>query len=643
MNGAADEISVSIPEESCFPLQEDRKLKRLKKASEIADPIEEKDFDDGLEPLFGVRFDADESRMKSFEEDADVEKFEGNEMPGEAVGDRGKTESAKRRLTMEEGMESGEKKKASRKRRAKEGKATESAREKRRLEKERNAHLEQLHAESQKLLRETRNASFKPVTVQDKPISSVLEKIRRRKQELLQKSAVGGNQHDQFGCPTSNSVVEGAQLSQPTNDEESLETSRTEGDFPANNTQEPGDDTQQCDYTKDYSADKVHAPSYSSDSSDESSSEEENYDKENINPILQRTETVDLYKKNDLVKGFLDDEAEEEDDSDHDKMRFNDDEDEDDDDDCSGEAEILADLIEPGYKEKKKDTDKRNELHQKWLQYQDAADTDNLLQRLTSHSKDPKIPFLIKKEDDDEELEEEEEEEDEEEEDSEQPGNLNRVNSARLNARNAKKRMAMMFTDSDVAYVSDDEETEETVIRNCLILDHSLEKSSVFAPAEDENSREVFGLIKKVNSLPATKRKLNSISTSFDTLAIGRSGVAFKPLFMGRTAGNLQTSSMRQVSSVSKSFIFSRDDSNSRSSDVSADILPDVPRQQPVKTKEPERSTQLRRAPSDDSSGASLFQILRRRVDRTALTSSNSISSQTARQFSAFRLTKKSS
>ncbi|GJT76853.1 hypothetical protein Tco_1043578 [Tanacetum coccineum] len=58
---------------------------------------------------------------------------------------------------------------------------------KRREEKERKAHLEQLHAESQRLLRETRGVSFKPVPLVQKPISSILERIRQRKLEMSKK------------------------------------------------------------------------------------------------------------------------------------------------------------------------------------------------------------------------------------------------------------------------------------------------------------------------------------------------------------------------------------------------------------------------------------------------------------------------
>jgi hypothetical protein len=50
--------------------------------------------------------------------------------------------------------------------------------------KERREYLDQLRAENQRLLRETRDAAFEAAPLVRKPISSVLEKIRRRKEEI---------------------------------------------------------------------------------------------------------------------------------------------------------------------------------------------------------------------------------------------------------------------------------------------------------------------------------------------------------------------------------------------------------------------------------------------------------------------------
>ncbi|CAA6667436.1 unnamed protein product [Spirodela intermedia] len=295
---------------------------------------------------------------------------------------------------------------------------------------------------------------------------------------------------------------------------------------------ESADDFQHCNNEDDKSVDcinEIHddngVPSllgvdlgHNSDASDDSSSEEEDYDKENINPCPDEPVPVNLYRKNDLIKGFVDEEAEEEDDSDHDLMRFQDDENEDEDDD-SDEAEVFNGLIASGYKEKPLDAEKRNELHQRWLQHQDAAATDNLLQRLNSHTKQ-KGPYIVENEADEEEPEED---------DSEPLSDPPPVNAARQNARQAKEKMAQMFTDSEDAYISDDEETEQRLLRGNLVLHQTVsqlsfwlstvsdttsqvERSSVLSPAEeDETSREVFSLIRKLNTVPDTRRRPSSL------------------------------------------------------------------------------------------------------------------------------------
>ena len=96
-----------------------------------------------------------------------------------------------------------------------------------------------------------------------------------------------------------------------------------------------------------------------------SSSDEEDYnDKENIAPRSPEVADVPSSPIGDPVKAFVDDEAEEEDDSDHDLHRFEDtDEDEDD-----GDTAELNDMIATGYEERPVDNERRNELHQKWLE-----------------------------------------------------------------------------------------------------------------------------------------------------------------------------------------------------------------------------------------------------------------------------------
>lgn len=162
----------------------------------------------------------------------------------------------------------------------------------------------------------------------------------------------------------------------------------------------------------------------------------------------------------DPVKAFVDDEAEEEDDSDNDLLRFQDNEEDEDIDD----VEELKDMIATEYKEKPIDTERRSELHQKWLEQQDEAGTEKLLQKFKCGSKEIETTLL----------EEEEEEEEESEEDNEEFGDeatedVAPANVVRMNLRKVREMIPQMFTDKDDAYISsDDEETEKSIVKQCL-------------------------------------------------------------------------------------------------------------------------------------------------------------------------------
>ena len=138
-------------------------------------------------------------------------------------------------------------------------------------------------------------------------------------------------------------------------------------------------------------------------------------------------------------------------------LRFKDDEEEDDED-----LEELKDMIATGYEEKPIDSERRNELHQKWLEQQDAAGTENLLQKLKYGSK--LVEPTLTEEKEDTEGEEDEEFGDEESEE------LAPANLGRTNLRKVKQMIAQMFTDNNDTYLSsDDEETEKRLAKQCLL------------------------------------------------------------------------------------------------------------------------------------------------------------------------------
>ena len=194
-------------------------------------------------------------------------------------------------------------------------------------------------------------------------------------------------------------------------------------------------------------------------------SDEEDNDKENVNPRPHDSSNLPSLERGDPVKAFVDDEAEEEDDSDHD-MRFQDEEEDEDSD-----SEELKDMIATAYEENPLDNERRNELHQKWLEQQDAAGTEDLLQKLKCGSNFSK-PVLLEDENNEGENDDLEFCETAEE-------DLLPLNVARMNIRKVKQMLPQMYTDEDDQYMSDDEETERRLARE-LIFDKAVRFKLIF-------------------------------------------------------------------------------------------------------------------------------------------------------------------
>ncbi|KAG2545034.1 hypothetical protein PVAP13_9KG401365 [Panicum virgatum] len=650
--------------------------------------------DDGLDPLFSEAVGAGEWDPLGAPAEGDDGSDE--EMPrGALIEELRRENSAKKRLDMDEAdggvaaaVAEAKGKRSKRKRKAEAPK--ESARKKKRSEKERRAQLDSIHAESQRLLRETRSASFRPI-VQPvcKPISSVLEKIRLRKLEVLKKSNTTVEDDDDYAAasePASDSVVhlDVPQVKQVTTDDKDLriefgnldqcnvaedenDLNCKEKDHHNHDTKAPDEETSdrlednhentQSSGNHYNSEDQTRLPSSSSpaESADESSSEdEEDNDKENIEPStqnndvntrehLQRAIGGDSCPDNAILKDFLDDEAEEEDDSNNDMMRFKDDEE----DDGSDENEVFNDLIAAGYEEKEIHHEKRNELHQKWLQQQDAAETNNVMQRLKFGHQEQKESVH---EDEDEDIEDCEVESD-----KEMSYDLTPANVVRQNSEKAKQMIAKMFTDDNDTYEhSDDEEIEEHLVRQ-RISKREVDSNTLISPLEDDSSREVFGLIKKLNIAPQPKKKGKQSTSNHQMLMAGRNSSTLKSSFLGRTASGSLVSSHR---SVHRSYVFCRDDSNSstRSCISTSEIISDMDQtnsSQPKKAKfsssQPKPVGPPANSKSDMNSGVSLFEILRRTSsvtsDRLELSSRESCStiteSQAVHQFSAFKLSRR--
>ncbi|CDP07536.1 unnamed protein product [Coffea canephora] len=537
-----------------------------------------------------------------------------------------------------------------------------SASDKRRQEKERKTYLKQLHAESQRLLRETTEAAFKPIPVVNKPISSVLEKIRQRKRELSKKNLIlnnnafaaanGGVRRDDIGYqPTSRLLEEredklakavedivacpvlprrdaldvdksdeppvpsSREISPP--DEASSEESSPMFRAPIDDTQDLfGDsETKECNDElpgglQDSPLEEVMAPSllamnlkFDSVPSNDSSSEEDN-DKENTDPLPHGGEDDSISPRGAPFKAFLDEEAEEEDDSDNELLQSKETEEDEDMED----SEELNDIIATEYEERPIDCDRRNELHQKWLEQQDEAGTDNLLQRLKV-GLEPKETALVG----------EEQEEIEDGEDFNDEDVIPR-NYARMNTKKAKQIITQMFLDKDDSFISDeDEEVERRRVKQHLLV-RAEEQATLVSPMEDESSREVFGLIKKLNIVPENKKKAKASSYFDSELKGGQSRSFAKSSFIGRSSYHSLPSSHKQGSGTVRSFIFGRDDSNSRSSiSKSDDSLDTISKEKPMRTvtatvtsSQAKFSSQYRSASGVRATGASLFETLKR-------------------------------
>ncbi|XP_050233235.1 uncharacterized protein LOC126681727 [Mercurialis annua] len=553
-------------------------------------------------------------------------------------------------------------------------------------DKERRERIKNLSCESQRLLRESRDASFKPVPSVQKSVSSVLEKIRKRKHELSMKnSSVDGNgaslsvfeefpskntghrvidadSEETTMCSVEVVGILGAQTAlgskEASNDSHKNATSQTAlGEGSKQTFRAPVDDTQDLDFDSQTSDSKdeliddlpsspledVMAPSLlamnlklDSAPPDDFSSDEEDNDKENIDPYLQGLAESPSSRIVDPMRAFVDDEAEEEDDSDNDLARFKDD----DEDEDIMDPEELNDIIATGYEEKPMDNEMRNQLHQKWLEQQDAAGTEKLMQKLKCNSKQIEMSLT------DEEEDEESEEVDEEFLDNPAENFVSR-NAVRMNLRKAKEMICQMFTDNNDVYVSsDDEETEERFAKQHL-SDKTVEQAKFLSPAEDEGSKDIFGLIKKLNSEPDTRRRAK-ITSHFHALTIGGNKTASSmSSFVSRRSRSSLPSFQKNGSSTVRSFIFERDDSNSRSAiTMSKDSLDSAEREnRPKKSASAKYSSSQVRSSSQNtetiaekSSGPSLHEILRYQSLQSSHISRGSMASQVEAIYASFKL-----
>ncbi|KAF9609416.1 hypothetical protein IFM89_016216, partial [Coptis chinensis] len=386
-------------------------------------PIVNESENSELEELFFYKERSEENRISMMDWEEEDRFGELDEKVGE------EKKGGKKRGSLKEGdEEEGEQKK---KRRKSKGKAEKPVRVTKKMEKERKVHLKELHAESQRLLRETRDAAFKPVPLVQKPISSILEKIRQRKLEVSKKLSIMSNH------------VETSEFSREPLDEESKCVFRA----PINDTQvlflclpdlsdgfQTSDEEDLEDSEEDSPVEEVLAPSVltmnlklDSAPPDDMYDSEEPFDILILFSLLCMDNGTDMICVQhiripylildyaDLAMGFLnfcsssDEEDYDKENIDPHPCKAKSEEEvypkENEEDEENEESEEFNDLIVSGYKEKPMDNAKRDQLHQMWLEQQDAAATDNVLQRLKCGGNQLREPIALEEEEGDDEKE----------------------------------------------------------------------------------------------------------------------------------------------------------------------------------------------------------------------------------------------
>ncbi|XP_010539917.1 PREDICTED: spore wall protein 2 [Tarenaya hassleriana] len=560
--------------------------------------------------------------------------------------------------------------------------------------KERREYLDQLRAENQRLLRETRDATFQPVPLVRKPISSVLEKIRQRKQEISRKflrrnescsiETCDGLERDVMVDAEYEEVIaeemgDGKSLKMKSKRtperkkplEKSNAGSLGNSDYPSHDEAEsnptpedPSGRYQMTDMrdelpenTPSSPLEEVMAPSElamnlrlnSSPVHDDScEEEEEENDKENLDP-----EACSSSPKGDPVRAFIDEEAEEEDDSDNDLLRFKDDEEDEDEGD-----DDLRDMIVSQFREDAIDKERRNELHQKWLEQQDAAGTEKLLQKLKRGV--PQDETLLLEEEDDADADDEEEGAESDDVNGEEDSC--QAYSTRMIIKKIKEMIPLEFTDkSDDYVVSDDDEMEEMERKHRFSNKMEL-KAKIPSPATDEGSKELFYRIKKVNNIPENRKKVKPSSFSDKLLmGINRNAAPSKSSFLSRgLKSSLPTAgSHKRGSGIVRGFIFERDDGNSRSSSSAPEKSSETiqEKSQPTRVQAKfncsqsqirSKTSQTRGTEDETSSRTPLYEILKRSSMKSCFTSRQSVSSSSSHAesmsiFAAFKVDKKQS
>ncbi|CAM6089029.1 unnamed protein product [Calypogeia fissa] len=503
--------------------------------------------------------------------------------------------------------------------------------------------VEDLRAETQRLLRETPGTSFAAEQAVRKPVSSLIEKIRQRKLQLSSSLAKGSTstlgislkvstleQKDVLDEDTLDDEIEfvmckppirvvvkqepgepstsGVPRAESDDNPVPVDAMDDGGDRPSSQPGTPDlrlDRSNSCSGCKSPPKSFLRAPLLESQDlySDSQLSLKEDSpvlgDDEDVIPVVgsrlnlhldTETQYDDRWLEDDFgkenrdptsislpehipvvadVRGLVDDEAEDED-EDNSSL-------DDEDDEGQETGRDLKDLLTQDAGEKAADVERRAELHSKWLEQQDLAMEDNILQRIETGWKTKgkkEMPALLSDSQDRtslgdnvsrpfkgierlgepassdlEALRKQVKDDDCILERGSGPGNLDQDG-------------ANPMQQEDYQESSDDEEAEEN-LRRQLFLQESEEKIEFLSVADDESSREILGLINKVN-VAAIKPRTTTGHKEARASATGyHQPLQHQSSFLRRKVTTVSATT-RQGSGNSRSYVFGRDDSNSR-------------------------------------------------------------------------------
>ncbi|KAL2635545.1 hypothetical protein R1flu_007024 [Riccia fluitans] len=464
----------------------------------------------------------------------------------------------------------------------------------------RREEAEAMDAETQRLLRESKKVAFPEGQLQQKPISSVLEKMRQRKLERAQRSAQQGTSSlgrrptlDMKKAVTDEDTVnvnmdddlEVVMIKPPMQQAAAIKQEPVESNGISKseihilskseelprpaliNSQDLYSDSQ-LSPSRDEGADPsgLHGapvPQLDSETQTDYSSSPADDEEKEIKPPTRGMAS--------FVGVLIDDEAEDED---EDLLA-----DEEDEADAENAAEELQDMLTQDVVERKADRKRRDNLHRKWLEEQDSSLTDSIINRLEngwkSRAKKQRLPGILDEAENNDtrgsysQATEEAEDEPASTPSGASPPTLFEETLCMPKNQGLKQEKSPepggLPEDGDAVIHESEDEEEDERLRRQRLLNESDEQSDLPSVHDDESSRQIFSLISKVNVATTRTTKVTLGLSDSRPLSLGHPHALsnVQCSFARRTVTSSVHATTRQGSGNSRSYVFGRDDSSS--------------------------------------------------------------------------------